>query len=396
MPTPAQAGAILTIDLDAVVGNWRRLAERCGRACECGAVVKADGYGLGAEIIAPALHAAGCRTFFVAHVEEGIRLRRVLSDTRTSIVVFNGPLPGSEPDFTLHRLLPVLNSPDQIGRWGDHAYARGAGALDAALHVDTGMARLGLSPAETAALLECPDRLDGVRLTLLMSHLACGDDPACPLNEEQRRVFGALRRKFPGLRASLANSPGIFLGPGWRFDLARPGAALYGVNPTPLLPNPMAQVVRLQGKIIQVRDVDSPQTVGYGATYRVPGRGRIATVAVGYADGYLRSLSNRGCGFIGDVRVPLVGRVSMDLATFDVSAVPVTDDGTGAGPGTLIDLIGPRTPIDAVAADAGTIAYEILTSLGGRYHRQHLPVRSVDVHVHVHGVDARWGEPMEA
>lgn len=373
MPTFAQAGAILTIDVDAVAGNWRRLAERCGSATECGAVVKADGYGLGAEAIAPALFHAGCRTFFVAHVEEGIRLRRVLSHPDATIIVFNGPMPGAEAEFTVNRLIPVLNTPDQIARWGSHSYARGAGPLDAVLHVDTGMNRLGLVPAEVDVLLDRPELLAGIRLCLIMSHLCCADEAGAPQNEEQRRAFAMLRRRLSGLRASLANSPGIFLGPGFRFDLARPGAALYGVNPTPATTNPMAQVVRLQGKIIQVRDVDLPQTVGYGASYRVPGKGRIATVAVGYADGYLRSLSNRGSGFIGDVRVPLVGRVSMDLATFDVSAVP--DD--GARPDALIDLIGPRNPVDAVAAEAGTIAYEVLTSLGGRYHRHHISAGDV-------------------
>lgn len=391
MPTLDQAGAVLTIDLGAIVANWRLLAGRLSAGRECAAVVKADAYGLGADQVAPALAAAGCRTFCVAHVEEGIRLRQVLPNA--AILVFHGPLPATEADFVAHRLTPMLNSPDQIERWGRHAARIGGEPLEAALHVDTGMARLGLSPSEAEAVANDPGRLAGIRLILLASHLACADTPAHPLNQAQLQAFLAFTARFPGVRTSLANSSGIFLGPEWHFDLARPGAALYGVNPTPESPNPhwptpnwptphwpgpgrpnpMAHVVRLEGKIIQVRDVDTSQTVGYAASRRVGHKGRIATVAVGYADGYLRCLGNSGLGnsgrggFLGNIRVPLVGRVSMDLVTFDVSAAP--ED--AARPGAMIEMIGPHRPVDALAAEAGTIGYEILTSLGPRYHRRY-------------------------
>ena len=244
----------------------------------------------------------------------------------------------------------------------------GGAPLVADVHVDTGMARLGLPPDETETLIREPGRLDGIKLATLMSHLACADEPDHPLNRQQLADFLRTRQAFADVKASFANSSGLFLGPEYHFDLARPGVALYGVGPRPGEPNPMAQVVRLQGKILQVRDVDRPQTVGYGATHRVTRRGRVATVGVGYADGYPRSLSNTGSGYMGDTRVPIVGRVSMDLITLDVSDVP----GAVARPGALVELIGPHNTVDDVAADAGTIGHEILTGLGSRYHRVYL------------------------
>ena len=364
MPESEHAGAVLTIDLNAIVANWRLLKSMLAGA-ECAAVVKADAYGLGAGRVAPALARAGCKTFFVAHVGEGMALRRVLPEA--VIHVLNGPLPGSESALVEHRLAPVLNSLDDIAAWGNLARARRV-PLVADLHIDTGMARLGLPPIEMETLIREPGRLDGITLAYLMSHLACADEPEHPLNRQQLTDFQRAHEAFAGAKASFANSSGIFLGPEYHFDLARPGVALYGAEPRPGEPNPMAQVVRLQGKILQVRDVDRPQTVGYGATHRVMRRGRVATVGVGYADGYLRSLSNSGSGYMGDTRVPIVGRVSMDLITLDVSDVP---DAT-ARPGALVDLIGPHNPIDSVAAEAGTIGYEILTGLGSRYYRVYL------------------------
>ena len=199
----------------------------------------------------------------------------------------------------------------------------------------------------------------------MISHLACADEPGHPLNATQRDRFAAVAARFPGVPASVAASSGIFLGAAHHFDLVRPGAALYGVNPIPGCPNPLRQVVRLAAKIIQTREIDSGESVGYGATHVMEAPGRIATVAVGYADGWLRSLSGRGGGYIGDARVPLLGRASMDLLTFDVSAV----DPALTCPGMTIELLGPRYGVDDVAADAGTIGYEILTALGSRYHR---------------------------
>ncbi len=364
MPESDHTGAVLTIDLNAIVANWLLLRGMLAGA-ECAAVVKADAYGLGADRVAPALARAGCKTFFVAHVGEGVAVRRVLPNA--TIHVLNGPVPGSGKTLIDHQLVPVLNSLGDIESWGDLARTHGA-PLTADVHIDTGMARLGLPPDETETLIREPERLDGIKLTFLMSHLACADEADHPLNHQQLTDFLRVRQPFKDVHASFANSSGIFLGPEYHFDLARPGVALYGVGPRPGETNPMAQVVRLQGKILQVRDIDRPQTVGYGASHRVVRRGRVATVGVGYADGYLRSLSNSGNGYIEDIRVPIVGRVSMDLITLDVSDVPVD----AACPGALVDLIGPHNPVDTVAAEAGTIGYEILTGLGSRYHRVYL------------------------
>jgi alanine racemase len=350
----SRATAVLTVDLDAVVANWRRLAAK-GRPAEAAAVVKADAYGLGAARVAPALAAAGCGSFFVATIDEGIALRRVLP--AAEIFVLCGPLPGAEGEFTNARLIPVLNSLEQIALWS--AFAPGS---DAVVHLDTGMSRLGLTTAD----LERVD-VSRIRLRLVMSHMACADEPHAPMNRAQLAAFRAMAARLPAAPLSLAASSAVFLGPEFCFDLTRPGAALYGVNPTPGQHNPMAQVVRLQGKILQVRDVDTPQTVGYGATHRVAGPARIATVAVGYADGWFRSLGNRGHGIIGGVKVPVAGRVSMDLTTFDVTAAPAEAVHAGA----LLELLGDHVTVDDVAAEAGTIGYEVLTALGPRYLRRY-------------------------
>lgn len=362
MADPESAGAVLTIDTGAIRANYSILCARSAPA-QCAAVVKADAYGLGAARIAPVLAAAGCRTFFVATVDEALALRQVLDDERT-ICVLSGITAGIEDLYLAHRLIPVLNALGDLDAWTAVARRTGA-AVPVALHVDTGMSRLGLPEAELAALSDDPSRLDGLDVRLVMSHLACADEPDSPMNSAQLQAFRAARQRLPAAPASFANSAGVFLGRDYHMDLARPGIALYGGAPYPQNPNPMAQVVRLQAKILQVREIDRGRTVGYGATHRADRRERIATIAVGYADGYLRSLSGRGNGTIDGIRVPLVGRVSMDLVTFDVSGVPEH----AARPGATIDLIGPHNPIDVVAADAGTIAYEILTSLGARYHR---------------------------
>lgn len=350
-----RAGAILEIDLGAIVANWRTLRAKAAPAV-CAAVVKANAYGLGAEPVARALAAAGCRMFFVATLDEGMALRRAVG-AAPEIAVLNGPPRGSVGEFVAHDLVPVLNELGQIGEW-----QRGGAGRPAILHVDTGMSRLGLTTQEFAAILENPP---AIAWRAVMSHLACADDPGHSMNNAQRDRFAAAAARLPGVAASLAASSGIFLGPAYHFDLVRPGAALYGVNPQPGCPNPLRQPVRLCAKILQTRQIDRGETVGYGAAHVMAGPGRIATVAVGYADGWLRSLSQRGCGWLAGIRVPLIGRVSMDLMTFDVSAV----DPALARPGIMIELIGENYAVDDAAADAGTIGYEILTALGARYHR---------------------------
>jgi alanine racemase len=355
-----RAGAILEIDLGAIVANWRLLAARAAPAA-CAAVVKADAYGLGVGPVAGALQAAGCRTFFVATLDEGIALRAALG-AAAEIGVFNGPLPGTGREYPAHGLTPVLNDLGQVAAW------RRMNA-PAMLHVDTGMARLGLPRRELALLADDPTLWQPIPLSAVISHLACADTPDHALNALQLTRFAAAKAPFPGLRASLAASSGIFLGPDYHHDLVRPGAALYGVNPCPDAANLMQQVVTLKGKILQVREIDRGGSVGYGAAHIMPEAGRLATVAAGYADGWLRAMSHRGSGTIAGQRAPLVGRVSMDLMTFDVSAI----DPTLVRPGDSVELLGAAYGVDAAAADAGTIGYEILTSLGSRYHRVYHP-----------------------
>ncbi len=367
-PALARAGTLLEIDLAAIQANYRRLCQEL-KGVPAGPSVKADAYGLGAGQVVPALAEAGARHFFVAVPDEAIALRKALkrSCPEAAIYVLNGLMPGAEHDYLAHDIRPVLNQLDEIARWRELA-GKGKRALPAALHIDTGMSRLGLTAAELSELAARPELLEGVAIDFHMSHLACAEEAGNPMNARQLEAFRAARARLPAAPASLANSSGIFLGADYHFDLARPGAALYGVNPTPPAPNPMGQVVRLRAKILQIRDIDAPQSVGYGATHRVGGATRLATVGVGYADGYLRSLSNRGSAFIGGERVAVVGRVSMDLITLDVTGVAPDN----ARPGAWVDLIDPQHGPDSLAAEAGTIGYEILTALGRRYHRVYL------------------------
>jgi alanine racemase len=364
---PAQKGTAvlaptsLEIDLNAIAANWRQLdAMHPG---ETGAAVKADAYGLGAEQVAPALLKAGCQNFFVAHLAEGLSLRPLL--TGAMLAVLHGILPGEAGEFVAHDLLPVLTSLGDVERWRTEAKRQGK-KLPAILHADTGMSRLGMSPREIAAIETDPALLDGIEIRILLSHLINAEIPEAESNLAQLQRFNALRPKFPAAKTSLANSSGMFLDLSFQAGLARPGAALYGINPTPHAPNPMRPVIRLNARILQIRTIEPGETVGYNATWTAPRRSRIATVDAGYADGYPRSLSNIATARFDGHPVPLVGRVSMDLATFDVTDHPA------AQPGDSLELIGPDHDADAVAAEAGTNGYEILTSLGRRYQRRYL------------------------
>ena len=360
--TEAMTGAVLHIDLDAVQNNYRTLVDKLS-GVPSAAVVKADGYGLGAKRVCPALAAAGCRVFFVAHLTEGIAIRTILPDTE--IHILNGLMPDSLDAYREHRLIPVLGSLGDIATW--RSFSTEA-PLPCDIHVDTGMLRLGLPPDELDVLVDAPDKVIGMNICLVMSHLASADEVGSDQNLTQLAAFVRAREILPMGQACLANSSGIFLGTCYHFDMVRPGIALYGGNPTPGEPNPMVPTVTLKGRITQVRHATTGDTVGYNATYRVEDNALIATVSVGYADGYLRSLSGVASGMIDGIMVPLVGRVSMDLITFDVSAVRES----ARQPGQWIELIGPNITIDSLAATAGTISYEILTSLGQRYHRVYL------------------------
>jgi alanine racemase len=360
-----RASAILEIDLGAIQKNWRLLQAKVGKPVQCAAVVKADGYGLGMAHVAKALAAAGCKTFFVATLEEGLALRETLKTAE--IAVLNGLLPRTEAEVMRARLIPVLNDLGQLDAWRKLTLPLKQRPA-AMLHLDTGLSRLGLSRSETQVLLGEPDRLAGVALRAIISHLVVAEDPKHAKNAEQRRLFLAARRKLPPAPASLAASSGIFLGPDFHFDMVRAGAALYGVNPLINQVNPMAQAVHLKGKIVQVRDVDRGETVGYGAEHRMDRGGRVATVAVGYADGWFRSSKNRATAGIAGRQVPVVGRISMDLMTLDVTGL----DPALVQVGGFADLINAANPVDVVGERAGTIGYEVLTNLGRRYHRVYL------------------------
>jgi alanine racemase len=355
MSNSSTTSATLTIDLPALKQNYLALSEKLNSG-ELASVLKANAYGLGVKEIASTLHAAGCQTFFVATLDEGIELRQILPVAK--IYVFHGVSSGTSDIFVANTLIPVLNSLEQIQEWQSHK------DQVAALHVDTGMARLGLTPKEYATA----QNLKYYNIDLIISHLACAEEKNNPKNTEQLAIFKLLINTRTARRASLAASSGIFLGPDYHFNLCRAGASIFGINPTPKLPNPMAQVVRLQAEIVQIRSVDTPQTVGYGEAYRATRPAKIATLAVGYADGYMRSLGNTGMAFLGEYEVPTVGRVSMDLTTVDVTKIP---DGQ-LSVGTRVDLIGPNNPIDQIAKQAGTIGYEILTALGKRFERRYI------------------------
>lgn len=363
---PPQAGALLTIDLDAIRDNWLTLKGRLGAAADCAAVVKADAYGLGARKVAPALYQAGCRHFFVAHLAEAIDLRPVLA-ADAAIYVLHGLHPGGEAECAAHGLVPVLNSLPQLTAWRSLARQSGR-VLPAILQVDTGMARLGLAADELDRVAADHGLLAGIELKFVMSHLASAEDQASPLNRMQLENFRAALARLPATRASLANSSGIFLGSDYHFDLVRPGAALYGVAPVAGQPNPLRPVIRLQGKVLQTRTIKAGTAVGYSHTWTAQRPSRIATVAVGYADGYLRSLSNRGEVHVDSVRLPIVGNVSMDTITVDITDVPESR----VGEGTLVDLAHPGHGVDDIASRAGTIGYEVLTSLGNRYSRAYV------------------------
>lgn len=363
-PNEAPRGAgLLTIDLGALAANWRTLADLAAPAA-CAAVVKADAYGLGIAQAAPALWAAGARVFFVAVFEEGRKLRGLLPEA--TIYVLGGLLPGLGPDFAAHDLRPVLGSLPEVEEWRAFCAQSGT-SLPAALHVDTGMNRLGVSVAAALALAA-----DGAGFTpaLVMTHLACADAPDHPLTAIQKARFAQVAAAFPGVTASLANSAGTLTDASFHHDLVRPGIAMYGGIPmaggAPLRP-----AVRLEVPIIQVREAAAGETVGYGASQRLTRPSRIAILSLGYADGFLRAFgasdgSPGADAVVHGRRCPLVGRVSMDLTAVDVTDVP------DATRGDMAVLLGEGIGVDELAAHGGTIGYEVLTSLGRRYRRVYL------------------------
>lgn len=341
----------LQVDLAALAANYRFYAQRCVGAATMGGVVKADGYGLGAAAVSRALWDAGCREFFVATSDEGCLLRGVLGDA--DIYVFEGVTEDSAAALVAERLIPVINHRGQLDAWRQHS------RMPIAVHVDTGMARLGFPDTLQ------PSDFEGFRVALLITHLACADTPSHPLNENQLDRFLAVVERFPTVRTSIGNSAGLLLGPRYAGDVGRPGIGLYGGSPVAGGANPVRTVAMLSASVLQVRHVSAGESVGYGATYVASADVQVATLGIGYADGVPRMLSNRGEVWIAGQRCPIIGRVSMDLTLVDVS-------GLGVQPGDRAELFGERISVDEVASWADTIAYEIFTGIGSRVERVYL------------------------
>jgi len=370
------AGGLLTVDLAALKENYSALARVCAPVPAAG-IVKADAYGLGIAHVVPALSAAGCTKFFVALPEEGFAVRATAPDAEIFVI---GGLFGAEsaPGYAEARLIPVLNSPADIRIWETFCGAGGT-RHPCAIAVDTGMNRLGLTVSEALAFADENSLTRAVKPVLVMSHLACADQPAHPMNRRQLESFQAVAAAFEGIESSLVNSAGVLLGGDYRFDLVRPGIAIYGGTPVPGIKNPMRTVVTAEARIAQMRYLKAGETVSYGATATLARDSIVAVVAAGYGDGYPRSGSGAGValrassapgahGFVAGRKVPVLGRITMDLTMFDV-----TDCGEGAvNRGDFIELFGPNISIDEAAAAAGTISYELLTSLGRRYHRRYV------------------------
>ncbi len=366
-PQPGDTG-LLIIDLRALRANYRRLRDMAPHA-EAAAVLKADGYGLGALRCAQAFAAEGCNTFFVATLSEAQHLRAAMPSA--VIYVLDGLTPGAAEHFASDQLRPVLGDLDEIAEWAEYCRATGCPG-PAAVHLDTGFNRLGLDMAGVQALAAQSAWLAAFRITLVMSHLACADTPEHPMTQAQSELFDEMRALLPPAPASLAASGGIQLGPRYHYELTRPGVALYGGNSLAGAP-PMEPVVTLLARIATVREAQAGETVGYGATHTLTRPSRIAVVTAGYADGYIRLLGGSDArpgahGFIEEHRVPVLGRVSMDLTAFDVTDVPVQM----AQRGGWIELLGTRVTVDDLAARAQTIGYEVLTSLGRRYSRHYI------------------------
>jgi alanine racemase len=361
----AAFGGVLTVDLDAIIANWRKL-EKTAVPAECAAVVKADAYGCGAEQVARALSKAGCKTFFVASVEEARSVRGAVAEA--TIYVLGGFFQNTGEHYAKIDCRPVIGDLNELAEW-DVFCRRSGWSGSAGIHIDTGMNRLGLSLTEAQAIIPRINAGDH-GITLVMSHLVAAEQLNSTVNARQLATFRGIASEFAGVPASLANSSGIYLGAPFQFDLVRPGAALYGVNPTPEADNPMQQVVNLKARIVQVRNVERGETVGYGGTWSARRPTRLAIAAAGYADGYFRAAGSsdgtRGAEVIvAGKRCPVAGRISMDLIAIDITDLPPN----AARRGHMVTLLGDGITVDELAHHFGTIGYEVLTSLGRRYAR---------------------------
>jgi alanine racemase len=363
--TLAAGSGILTVDLDALVANWRKL-EKVAVPAECSAVIKANAYGCGVAPVARALARAGCKTFFVATIEEAAAARTVLPSA--AIYVLNGLTQNNGDAYARIDARPVIGDLSELAEW-DVFCRRTGWAGGAAIHIDTGMQRLGLTIVEAQGLISRINAGDH-GISLVMSHLACAESLNHPMNARQLSAFREIASVFSGVPASLSNSSGVFLGGAFQFDLVRPGAALYGVNPTPEADNPMLPVVELQARVVQIRDVERGEGVGYGGNWTARRPTRLAIVSAGYADGYFRAASSndgtRGADvMVAGKRCPIAGRISMDLMAVDITDL----ERNAVRRGHLVTLLGEGITVDELAHHFGTIGYEVLTSLGSRYAR---------------------------
>jgi alanine racemase len=361
----AAATGVLTVDLDAICANWRKL-EKTAVPAECSAVIKADAYGCGLEPVARALALAGCKTFFVATLDEARAARAALPSA--ALYVLGGFIQNTGDAYARIDARPVIGDLNELAEW-DVFCRRTGWAGGTAIHIDTGMNRLGLTIADAQGIIPRINAGDH-GITLVMSHLACAESLNHPLNARQLATFREIASLFSGVPASLSNSSGIFLGGPFQFDLVRPGAALYGVNPTPEADNPMQGVVELKARVAQIRDVERGESVGYGATWTARRPTRLAIVSAGYADGYFRAGgSNDGTRgaevVVAGKRCPIAGRISMDLMAVDVTDL----EKNAVRRGHMVTLIGEGITVDELAHHFGTIGYEVLTSLGPRYAR---------------------------
>jgi alanine racemase len=361
----ATATGILTVDLDAIVANWRKL-EKTAVPAECAGVVKANAYGCGAEQVARALSNAGCKTFFVATLDEAKVVRGAVPESAT-IYALDGFFQNSGEAYAKFNCRPVIGDLNELAEW-DVFCRRSGWNGGAAIHIDTGMNRLGMTILEAQGIIPRINAGDH-GITLVMSHLVCAEQLNSTINAKQLTAFREIASLFSGVPAALSNSSGIFLGPQYQFDLVRPGAALYGINPTPEADNPMQPVVDIKARVVQVRNVEKGDTVGYGATWTARRPTRLAIVAAGYADGYFRAAGGvdgvrTADALVAGTRCPIAGRISMDLMAIDITDLPAP-----LRRGQMVTLVGDGVTVDELALHFGTIGYEVLTSLGERYQR---------------------------
>ncbi|MBX3486927.1 MAG: alanine racemase [Candidatus Paracaedibacteraceae bacterium] len=362
---PTSTYSCLIVNLDLVAHNYNHLKSMTATA-ECSAVLKADGYGMGAIPMALRLMREGCKSFFVAFADEGVALREAFIDRGldADIYILNGFFPGSEGVYADFHLIPALTDLDQVARWQAFCHMSGR-KLPAALHVDTGMTRTGLPSKEYMTLASNPQLLEGMDLKLVLSQMVYSHDENLTFTQQQRQRFEQAIRHMPKMKASLAKSGVVFLGQEYHYDMVRPGIALHGVNPTNAKNNPLIQTMELWGRIYQIQDVAVGQSIGYSQTFVAANARRVATIGVGYADGYPWAMANKGYVFIAGQKCPILGRVSMDVITVDVTDIPESQLEIGG----WAQLVGRDIPVDEIAKTAGTVPYEILLRMGDRFRR---------------------------